>query len=117
MTDSLFVATAAQHPVTPPLELVEQWTDMFSSLSDHAVFSLAARWGADQELEACLLWVGDGRRENLSQVIALRAARRPNPPTLKAQALEQYAHIERILRDHGYVLDGCVMEALEALDD
>ena len=43
---------------------------------------------ADQELEACILLVGDGRRENLSQVIALRTARRPKPPSLKEQALE-----------------------------
>ena len=44
-------------------------------------------------------------------------ATRPKPPSLKEQALEQYAHIERILRNHGYVLDGCVMEALEALPE
>ena len=35
--------------------------------------------GADEELEACLHWVGGGRRENLSQVIGLRTARRPSP--------------------------------------
>ncbi len=44
-------------------------------------------------------------------------ATRPKPPSLKEQALEQYAHIERVLRDHGYVPAGCVMEALEALSD
>ena len=44
-------------------------------------------------------------------------ATRPKPPSLKEQALEQYAHIERILRGHGYALDGCVMEALEQLND
>jgi hypothetical protein len=42
-----------QHPITPPPELVHQWVDMLSSRSDQAVFTMAAQWGADQELEAC----------------------------------------------------------------
>jgi hypothetical protein len=83
---------------------------------------MAAQWGADQELEACLLLVGDGRRENLSQVIALRTARRPKPPSLKEQALETL---------HSMRIEPCVINAnadlmakydilrraLEALDD
>ena len=75
-----------QHPITPPLELVQQWADMLSHRSDHDVFSLAGQWGADQELEACcgeLRWRGAA-----SEMIKyLRAARRLNPPTLKEQAL------------------------------
>jgi len=46
-----------QHPITLSLEMVEQWADMLSSRSDHAVFSLAAQWGYQQaveELEAFL---------------------------------------------------------------
>ena len=77
------------HPITPPQELVEQWVDMFSSLSDHAVFSLAARWAADQELEACCEWFdipnnrsGD-RGDGWLMPGRLRAARRPKPPSLK----------------------------------
>jgi hypothetical protein len=42
----------------------------------------AARWGADQELKACIeLQFQDDARE------FLRAARRPKPPSLKEQAL------------------------------
>ena len=97
-----------QHPITPPLKLVHQWADMLSSRSDHAVFSLAAQWGADQqlkldaeqiaqayqagadqELEACVQWVSIQLnctdQEHL--VPHLRAARRPKPPSLKEQAL------------------------------
>jgi len=74
--------TNQEHPITPPPELVEQWAHLLSSRSDHAVFSLAAQWGADQELELCcqvLKWRGAG-----SEMIAyLRAARRPKPPSLK----------------------------------
>ena len=75
-----------QHPITPPLELVQQWVDMLSSRSDHAVFSLAARWGADQELEKCCEWLVC----NYNYPEAgnpLRTARRPKPPSLKEQAL------------------------------
>jgi hypothetical protein len=49
--------TNQEHPITPPLEMVEQWADMLSSRSDYAVFSLAAQWGYQQaveELEAFL---------------------------------------------------------------
>lgn len=77
--------TDNNHPITPPLELVRQWAS--ESLSTQRLCTYAARWGADQELQACCEWVGDGRRENLSQVIALRAARRPEPPISRDAAL------------------------------
>jgi len=75
-----------QDPITPPPELVQQWADMLSHRSDHAVFSLAARWGADQELEACCKWLECNY--NYPQANPLRIARRPKPPSLKEQALE-----------------------------
>ena len=84
-----------QHPITPPLELVYQWADMLSSRSDHAVFSLAARWGADQELDACCEWM----EQNCGQwklPYDVRAARRPKPPSLKEQALKA---LEQLLQD------------------
>ena len=45
------------HPITPPRELVEQWVDMLASMSDQAVFTMVAQWGADQELEADCKWL------------------------------------------------------------
>ena len=84
-----------QHPITLPSDdMVQQWKDIWADKKfccemDEYIAFRAALWGADQELEACLLWVGDGRRENLSQVIALRNTRRPEPPSLKEQALSE----------------------------
>ena len=73
-----------EHPITPPPELVHQWVDMLSSRSDQAVFTMAAQWGADQELEACCEWIPKKTPWDAEQ---LRAARRPRPPSLKEQAL------------------------------
>jgi hypothetical protein len=54
--------------------------------SDAEIFTKAARWGADQELEACCEWLQD---PDLNvDTYKLRAARRPSAPTLKEQALE-----------------------------
>jgi hypothetical protein len=77
-----------KHPITPPPELVHEWVDMLSHRSDYAVFSLAAQWGANQELEACINWLDDTDCEDPQEVAQrLRAARRPKPPSLKKQAL------------------------------
>ena len=79
-----------QHPITPPPELVHQWADMLASRSDQAIFTMAAQWGANQELEACCEWLECNY--NYPQVNhPLRAARRPEPPSLKEQALEALA--------------------------
>ena len=75
-----------EHLITPPPELVHQWVDMLSSRSDQAVFTMAAQWGADQELEACCEWLECNY--NYPQVNhPLRTARRPKPPSLKERAL------------------------------
>ena len=75
-----------QHPITPPPELVNQWADMLSHRSDSDVFTKAAQWGADQELEACCTWfVRDWT--DIETADKLRAARRPKPPSLKELAL------------------------------
>jgi hypothetical protein len=90
-----------QHPITPPPELVEQWdeegTNMLRPAYQTHLCTQAARWGADQELEACLKWMGIfcatwtcGRRPE----DVLRSNRRPKPPTLKEQALAKLAELE-----------------------
>jgi hypothetical protein len=85
---------------------------MLSSRSDHAVFSLAARWGSDQELEACCeLLKADGYK---GKAIDLRNARRPKPPSLKEQALRELADVY----DRDMISDFCydtIRRALEAL--
>lgn len=104
-----------QHPITPLPELVRQWQQeanhnepMFPQVANQA-----AQWGADKELNACCEWFvcdwGD-----LETADKLRDARRPQPLSLKEQALS--------------VLDGCsdlfdgahqniIRQALEQLND
>jgi hypothetical protein len=72
-----------QHPITPPPELVHQWVDMLSSMSDQAVFTMAAQWGADQELEACCKWLFESAYPHKVASVYLRTTRRPKPPRLK----------------------------------
>jgi len=85
-----------QQPITPPPELVHQWANHSASVHrengtyeqhEFAIATQAARWGADQELEACCEWLEDWVG-NDSYAIPMRAARRPKPPSLKEQALE-----------------------------
>lgn len=79
-----------QHPIIPPPELVQQWWDgTHGALYEfEAVTTQAARWGADQELEACCEVLArelicDGKHVATD----LRMIRRPKPPSLKEQAL------------------------------
>jgi hypothetical protein len=112
-----------QHPITPPTELVEQWvtevwhegTPARLSLSDMHITTEAARWGADQELEACCAWLAQSTSE--PYINALRIARRPNPASLKEQALEA---LEALPTPAGQVTAdrlATIRRALEALDD
>jgi hypothetical protein len=87
------IQMTTQHPITPPFELVEDWIELAKPLPQRPpnpgeLATLAARWGADQELEACCEWL---RCQNLvthcALIPSLRAARRPKPPSLKEQAL------------------------------
>ena len=77
-----------EHPITPPPELVQQWLE--DSPEDDElgiagyIATQAARWGADQELEACCHLL---RQQGFDVVDDLRATRRPKPPSLKQQAL------------------------------
>ena len=75
-----------QHPVTPPPGLIDEWIEKFKG--DHPIYVAiqAARWGADQELEACVALVNDWAQRlgylHL-ELPRLRLARRPKPPSLK----------------------------------
>ena len=73
-----------QHPITPPPELVQQWLRERpkSEYAHTYIVTQAAQWGADQELEACVAWL-DKYGIGWTGLTALRAARRPKPPTLK----------------------------------
>jgi len=76
-----------QHPITPPPELVQQ----LYGLPQMRAIEKAFEAGADQELEACCEWLVSKltfREDGIRFADELRAARRPNPPSLKEQALK-----------------------------
>ena len=83
------------NPITPPPELVEQWhQEADSQLRPYHVYVAirAARWGADQELEACCEWFQEFYKTESwvkHDLKHFRAARRPKPPSLKEQALHE----------------------------
>jgi hypothetical protein len=86
--------TEQQHPITPPLELLKKWEDQWFDEEEHPDVLLiqAFQAGADQELEACCaLALVDpccGTKFQRSILVRkLREQRRPNPPSLKKQAL------------------------------
>ena len=82
-----------EHPIIPPLELVQQWCHedgdeiKTSPRWYQIVAAKAARWAADLELDACCEWVSQFDYGDCSYRERLRAARRPKPPSLKEQAL------------------------------
>ena len=61
-----------QHPITPPPELVNKW--IMEATEPFYIAAQAARWGADQELEACCEWTRDS--DGYDAALALRADRR-----------------------------------------
>jgi hypothetical protein len=88
------------HPITPPPELLDQWANEYwgegndgIAAGEKHIATQAARWGADQELEACCKTLDDIWDDEDVVTIddflrRLRAIRRPKPPSLKKQALE-----------------------------
>ena len=82
-------------PITPPPELVEQWLRERpeSEYAHTYIATQAARWGADQELEACCEWMKLEGHEH--EHTALRAARRPQLPP---ETLEVDGHTYRLVK-------------------
>jgi hypothetical protein len=115
--------TDNNHPITPPPELVQQWALMIEQHTDTEVFTIAARWGSDQELEACCEWLRhDLDAYELFGLRAvyldhnLRAARRPKPPSLREQALAELELLRGDANAHGLGFDApAIRRALEAL--
>ena len=111
---------AMTHPITPPPELVAQWSTAALGVEDwlggynlELIATQAARWGADQELEACCVlmdeWGLDG--EDLMQ------CRRPKLPSLRTQAydaLDTYIYGEPDPKDKERTYNA-IRRALEAL--
>jgi hypothetical protein len=112
-----------EHPITPPPELIEDWIEIAKPEpwnrppDPNVLCTLAAQWGADQELEACcaLLELSDSNARDF-----LQSARRPKPPSLKEQALDELAwvdkHLNMPLHNHCTAIH-TIRRALEQLDD
>ena len=98
------------HPITPPPELVQQWSNAAHELDGpfsytRSIANQAARWGADQELEACCRLfesnsVCGTKFQRRSSVRDLRNKRRPEPKkismTLSITATE--AELQEFIR-------------------
>jgi hypothetical protein len=97
--------------ITPPPELVKQWAYMLEQHTDTEVFTTAARWGADQELEACVQWISE--QDWTWTSAQLQRARRPKPPSLKERALQAWAAVEAGTDDQTAM--AVIRRALEAL--
>lgn len=114
-----------QHPITPPLELVQQWGEQFEAgRSLYAMFEDIYRAGADRELEAIIELAGESalpeedRYFDGMTVASLRAQRRPKPPSLKEQALFQLDTLNADLSMHGMGCDlSQIRRALESLPE
>ena len=105
------------HSITPPQWRVQEWWEQADQYQDDPktyfdyVATEAARWGADQELEACC---GLLVQQGFDLVDYLRAARRPKPPSLKEQALAELAEWENVM---DIAPDSPIRRALEQLPD
>ena len=113
------------NPITPPPELVEKWAYEWNTLgvrhSDATntasyVAIRAAQWGADQQLEQCVAWLDGYEREGWAAE-QMRSDCRPQPPSLKEQALKELRQlsIDPELGVCASALD-TIRQALEALD-
>jgi len=104
------------HPITPPPELLHQWATEYwgnpitVGEGEKYIAIQAARWGADQELEACCEWLPSDLTINGE---SLRDVRRPKPPSLKEQALEVLERSCFVNQED----ETTIRRALEQLDD
>lgn len=92
-----------EHSLTPSLELVQQWADIWHKAKvkhvdiDVFVATQAARWGADQQLERDAEWLNQNAlNEAHLRIMPVgellkEAMRSPTPSRLKQKALEEVA--------------------------
>ena len=88
--------TNQQHRITPPEDLLQQLRRSTDTWLKQ--ITIAYQAGADQELEACVEWLGDApvvynNNDELHPGSYLIDNRRPKPPSLKKRALEQLDYI------------------------
>ena len=111
-----------EHPITPPPELVLQWLEGGPEDGEFGisknVATQAARWGADQELEACCEYLTRCAAWEPEDIQEMRDLRRPKPPSLKAQAMA--ALDDAVMRGDCITISDAlpkIRRALESLPD
>jgi hypothetical protein len=107
-----------EHPITPPQWQMDAWQARIETMGADvpAILLEAVQWGADQELEACCEWVKS--KQTYWAHDELRAARRPNPKSLKEQALQALAEADLGSTEAEWSQRfDTIRRALEQLDD
>ena len=112
--------TDKTHEITPPPEMLQQWATEYwgnpgESIGEGEKYiaTQSARWGADQELEACCADIHTVHGQHRADW--LRSMRRPKPPSLKERALQAWAAVEAGTDDQTAM--AVIRRALEQLDD
>jgi hypothetical protein len=110
-----------QHPATPTAQEINKLFMLPLGEEERVIAAFCA--GADQELEACVEWLGDAPvvyndNGDLHPGSYLRDARRPKPPSLKAQAQVELDRLIALIPSEGALaMAEPIRRALEALDD
>jgi hypothetical protein len=101
-----------QHPIIPPEDLLQQLRHSADTWLGQ--ITIAYQAGADQELEACCEWLAYEGHEH--EHLALYAARRPKPPSLKEQAQVELDRLVALISTEGALaMAELIHRALEAL--
>jgi hypothetical protein len=101
-----------QHPIIPPEDLLQQLRHSADTWLGQ--ITIAYQAGADQELEACCEWLAYEGHEH--EHLALYAARRPKPPSLKEQAQVELDRLVALISTEGALaMAELIRRALEAL--
>jgi hypothetical protein len=116
------------HPIIPSHAQTQQWADeamqgwRTNGIYERDIATLAAQWGADQELDACCKLfefnsVCGTKFQRRSSVRDLRDKRRPKPPSLKKQAFTAMLHLQKAAETNMDTIKAVhiICQALEAL--
>jgi hypothetical protein len=97
--------------------MLDMWNTLPCHLSTKEIFVMVARWGADQELEACCKWLVNALSEDPQEVSQeLRTARRPKPPSDKELALAELDRLIALIPTEGAMaMAEPIRKVLEAL--
>ena len=121
--------TNQQHPITPPLLLVQQWVRASPLLhSDNSwayelfITQQAARWGSDQQLAKDAEWLDqhafDAPHLKITPVgESLKEAMRPKPPSLKEQVSKALDRVPGPGSDSAYLRQWSRAEAASLIND